>query len=261
MNRRDFLRALPAAALAANGCATAGNVRSLRVLSYNLHHSEGTDGRVDLERIARVIRDSRADLVALQEIDVNTERTGRVDQATEYVRLTGLHGQFGKAIDFQGGAYGQMLLSRWPLEDFRVHPLPNPNRREQRIAVSALVTLPGGRRLRFIGAHLDASREDGDRWLQIGRLQDLFANDLTPAIMAGDFNDRPESRVMVRMLSLWEDASASSPQPTIPAGDPEARIDFVLLRPPGAWRAVHSEVLPESVASDHRAVLVEIRVR
>ncbi len=261
MRRREFLSALPVAAVAASGCVTGGRVRSLRVLSYNLHHSEGTDGKVDLERIARVVRESRADLVALQEIDVNTQRTGRVDQAAEYLRLTGLHGQFGKAIDFQGGAYGQMLLSRWPMEDFRVHLLPNPKRREQRIAVSALIALPGGPRLRFIGAHLDASREDGDRWLQVGRLQDLFANDLVPSIIAGDFNDRPESRVMVRMLSLWEDASAAHAQPTIPAEHPEARIDFVLLRPPGAWRSVHSEVLPESVASDHRALLVEIRVR
>lgn len=95
MNRRDFLRFLPAVALTHGGCATAGEVRSLRVLSYNLHHGEGTDGRVDLERIARVIRDSRADLVALQEIDLNTTRTGRVNQAAEYVRLTGLHGKFG----------------------------------------------------------------------------------------------------------------------------------------------------------------------
>jgi endonuclease/exonuclease/phosphatase family metal-dependent hydrolase len=184
-----------------------------------------------------------------------------VDQAAEYVRLTGLHGQFGKAIDFQGGAPGQMLLSQWLLEDFRVHLLPDPNRRDQRIAISALVALPGGKRFRLIGAHLDASREDGDRWLRVGRLQDLFANDLMPAIMAGDFNDRPASRVMVRMLSLWEDASASSPQPTIPAERPDARIDFVLLRPPGAWQAVRSEVLPESVASGHRAVLVETRAR
>jgi endonuclease/exonuclease/phosphatase family metal-dependent hydrolase len=72
MNRPDFRHALPATALAAGGCATSGQVRLLRVISYNLNPGEGTDGRVDLERSARVIRDSRADLVALQEIDVNT---------------------------------------------------------------------------------------------------------------------------------------------------------------------------------------------
>lgn len=260
MNRREFLRLAPAGAAIVTGCASLGASRSLRVLSYNLHHGEGVDGRLDLERIARVIRDSRADLVALQEIDVNTQRTGRVDQAAEYVRLTGLHGQFGKAIDFQGGAYGQMLLSRWPLEDFAVHLLPNPSQREQRIAVSARISPPDLPSFRFIGTHLDHVSDDGDRWLQAGRLQDLFANDLLPAIMAGDFNARPESRVMTRMLSLWADASAGNPMPTIPAEKPDARIDFVLVRPPGAWRVKHSEVLAEAVASDHRPLLVELGV-
>lgn len=258
MNRRQFLRTVPALATVATGCASLGSRRSFRVLTYNLHHAEGVDGRVDLERIAKVIRDSRADLVALQEIDVNTERTGRVDQAAEYLRLTGLHGQFGKAIDFQGGAYGQMILSRWPLTDFTVHRLPNPAKREQRIAVSARIAPPGLPEFRFIGTHLDATGDDGDRWLQAGRLQDLFANDLVPSIMAGDFNARPESRVMTRMLSLWADASVANPMPTIPAEKPDARIDFVLVKPPGAWRVKHSEVLPEAVASDHRPVLVEL---
>ncbi len=262
MNRRQFLRAAPATAAAlAAGCTLAGGRTALRVLTYNLHHGEGVDGRVDLERIARIIRECRADVVALQEVDVSTERTGRVDQAAEYLRLTGMHGNFGKAIDFQGGAYGMMLLSRWPLADFTVHRLPNPSKREQRLAVSARISPPGRPAFRFIGTHLDASREDGDRWLQAGRLQDLFANDLVPAIMAGDFNDRPESRVMTRMLSLWQDAAADRPEPTIPADRPNDRIDFVLVRPPGAWRVVRTQVLPESTASDHRPVLAELTAR
>lgn len=258
MNRRQFLRTVPAGAALVTGCASLGSHQSLRVLTYNLHHSEGLDRRVDLERIARVIRDTQADVVALQEIDVNTQRTGHVDQAAEYIRLTGLHGQFGKAIDFQGGAYGQMILSRWPLAEFAVHLLPNPAKREQRIATSALIAPPGMKPFRFINLHLDATGDDGDRWQQAGRLQELFANDLVPSIMAGDFNARPESRVMTRMLSLWQDASIGNPMPTIPAEKPEARIDFVLVRPPGVWRLKHSEVIVDSVASDHRPVLVEL---
>jgi endonuclease/exonuclease/phosphatase family metal-dependent hydrolase len=60
------------------------------------------------------------------------------------------------------------------------------------------------------------------------------------------------------MFDHWEDASAASPAPTIPAGKPTARIDYVLLRPPGAWRVQSSEVLAEPVASDHRPLLVEL---
>jgi endonuclease/exonuclease/phosphatase family metal-dependent hydrolase len=154
-----------------------------------------------------------------------------------------------------------MILCRWPLKEFAVQRLPNPSKREQRIATTALITPPGRTPFRFINMHLDATGEDGDRWLQAGRLQDLFANDLTPAIMAGDFNDLPESRVMTRMLSLWADASADAPQPTNPAAQPKVRIDFVLVRPPGAWRVKHSEVIADAVASDHRPLLVELSAR
>lgn len=262
MNRRVFLGAAAGGlAAAAGGCAGGGVGRdpeTVRILSYNLHHSEGVDGKIDLERIARVVRDSGADVVALQEIDVGATRTGRVDQAAEYMRLTGLSGHFGKAIDFQGGAYGQLLLSRWPLAGFEVHRLPNPSRREQRLALSARITTPRGQSFRFVGLHLDATREDGDRFLQAEALDGLFGGDDLPTVLAGDFNAVPESRVMGRLLGKWADASASNPMPTIPAEKPDARIDFVLCRPVGRWRVVESRVIAEAVASDHRPLLVTL---
>lgn len=85
---------------------------TLRVLSYNIHHGRGTDNQVDLARIAKVISDSQADLVALQEVDHGTRRTGGVDQTSELGRLTGMHSQFCKQIDYDDGEYGQALLSR-----------------------------------------------------------------------------------------------------------------------------------------------------
>src|SRR6202165_2432600 len=47
---------------------------TLRVLTYNIHHGEGTDGRFDVPRLAEVIKSVRPDLVALQEVDEGTER-------------------------------------------------------------------------------------------------------------------------------------------------------------------------------------------
>src|SRR4051794_910403 len=81
-----------------------------RVLTYNIHHGEGTDGRLDLGRIAGVIKSCQADVVGLQEVDQATERSGGVDQAATLSELTGLHATFGKAIDYRGGAYGLAVL-------------------------------------------------------------------------------------------------------------------------------------------------------
>ena len=53
----------------------------LRVLTYNIHHGRGTDGQIDLERIAEVILSTRPDLVALQEVDRRTGRSNNADQA------------------------------------------------------------------------------------------------------------------------------------------------------------------------------------
>ncbi len=233
---------------------------SLRVLTYNIHHGEGDDQKLDLARIAAVITAARADIVALQEVDQKTTRTGGIDQAAEIARLTGLQFAYGKAMDYQGGAYGQALLSRWPLSDVTVHALPNPGKVEPRIAVSATIRPPGQPALRFVGTHLDATRDDTARWQQAARLIELFGADTTPTILVGDFNARPETRIIQSLLKPFTDASAASPAPTIPAKKPTGRIDFVFLRPATTWRVVSSTVIPEAVASDHRPVLVELTV-
>ncbi len=261
MNRRSFLLGL--LALAAAGCRTGKRARDndagvLRVLAYNVHHGEGTDGRLDLERIASVIRATSPDLVMLQEVDRKTQRTGGVDQPAEYARLTGLQGWFGAAMPFQGGEYGQMLLSRWPLRDPGVVPLPGTAGREPRIAVTALVDVPQLGRIRCAGVHLDASRDDVDRFDQAGALLLQFGADGNPTLLAGDFNSTPESRVMQRILaptSGWADTAGESAAATIPAGLPKERIDYILASPRGIWRTVESRVIPEPVASDHRPLL------
>src|ERR1700724_2661395 len=83
----------------------------LRVLTYNIHHGEGTDGRFDLSRLARVMKSVQPDVIALQEVDRGTERSGGVDQLAELARLTDMHAEFGKAMDYSGGGYGVAWLS------------------------------------------------------------------------------------------------------------------------------------------------------
>jgi endonuclease/exonuclease/phosphatase family metal-dependent hydrolase len=266
MTRRTFFLGIAtASAAAATGCVTQptpSNPTSLRVMAYNLHHGEGVDGRLDLERIAAVIRGANPDLVALQEVDRKATRTGGIDQAAEYARLTGLHVWYGGAMPFQGGEYGQALLSRWPLEEPRVVRLPGTAGREPRIAVSAFIQVPGLGRIRWVGLHLDASREDGDRWEQAGALLKEWEQDPTPTLLAGDFNATPESRVMRRLLdpgTPWEDTAGTSAAPTIPAEAPRSRIDFVLASPRGFWKTLESKVIPEAVASDHRPLIVTLQ--
>ncbi|HEY3237285.1 MAG TPA: endonuclease/exonuclease/phosphatase family protein, partial [Polyangiaceae bacterium] len=87
----------------------------LRLVTYNTHHGECVDGRFELERLAAIIRSLDPDLVGLQEVDNLTVRSGNVDQARVLGELTGMRHAFGRAMDFDGGEYGEAVLSRWPI--------------------------------------------------------------------------------------------------------------------------------------------------
>ena len=230
----------------------------LRVLSYNIHHGEGTDGQVDLPRIAALIRAARPDLVALQEVDRNVRRSGSVDQTAELARLTGLHSFFGKAIDYDGGEYGQSLLSRFPIDEPSVHWLPGEPDRERRIAVSGRVAVHG-RPLTFVTTHLHHINPEF-RNRQATHLNKLFGPSIRPVILAGDLNAPPESQPLRILAGTWLLTTSDPAALTFPAGLPAKKIDFILARPRDACRALVEEVLAEKVASDHRPILVELEL-
>lgn len=231
----------------------------IRVLSYNIHHGEGVDGQLDLPRIAAIIKGVNPDLVALQELDEQTTRTGQVRQTAELMQLTGLQGHFGKAIPFAGGEYGQALLSKYPLRETTVHDLPTTRGDEQRIALSARVTIQG-RELTFVSTHLSASRSE-DRERQAQALNDLFGSVPTPVILAGDLNATPDSPVLNILRKSWKIPDDGEREfPTIPVANPRRQIDYVLFRPAAAFKVLELRVLAEPVASDHLPLLAELEL-
>ena len=239
--------------------AEPGQKPTVRVLCYNVHHCEGTDGKLDLPRIARVIRAADPDLVALQEVDDRTKRADGVDQTAELARLTGLHATFGKAIDFQGGGYGQAVLARFPIREASVHPLPGTPGREKRVALEVRLTIDG-RDLSFVTTHLD-HQIAAERESQAVELNELFVGAARPVILAGDLNASADSRAFATLTAKWADATAGKGLLTIPVDKPAKQIDHVLFRPAGRFRVVSAVVPNEPVASDHRPVLVVLEPR
>ena len=238
------------------GCSSVSRAEpeKMTVLSYNIHHGAGTDGKLDLERIAQIIRDQRPDVVALQEVDIKTSRSGGIDEAAELGRLTGLNAVFGKAMDYSGGAYGQAILSRWPIKEHTVHQLPQRPGREPRIVLVARIEAPSGD-LFFASTHLDHEMEDV-RIEQAAALSRILTGTKGPVLLAGDFNAAPESTTMRTLLEQWTDTAGASASPTIPSRNPRRRIDYILAltQDSSHWKTVQSLVLNEPVASDHRPV-------
>lgn len=226
---------------------------TLRVLTYNIHHAIGVDGALDIPRIGEVIRSADADLVALQEVDQGTKRTFEQKQLEMLARYTGLYGRFAKAIDFQGGEYGQAILSREPIAEFVIHQLPNESGREQRIAADAVVNFQG-KTIRFVSTHLDHSSEEL-RQRQADRLVELFEKVDGVVILAGDLNATPESETMKRIGQVWNLEESKSTGATHPAETPTSQIDYVLTGRKAPISVIEILVLDEPIASDHRPVL------
>ena len=232
----------------------------LRVLCYNIHHAEGVDGKLDLPRIARVILSAKPDLVALQEVDQKTARTGKVDQVAELSHLTKMKSIFGSNIDFQGGHYGNAILSRFPIIKKNNSHLPNVDSGEQRGVLESVIKVSEDRSIFFLATHLDHRHSDEERLASAKFINQMISvSDSKPAILAGDFNDVPESPTLKEFGKLWIRTNAEI-TPTIPVSKPIRQIDYILVRPKKRWKVIESKVLDEDVASDHRAIFSVIEL-
>lgn len=251
-----FLIGLLVAIANCTGCAPREPI-TFRVLTYNIHHGEGMDGKIDLERIADVIRRSQADLVALQEVDRGVGRSGGVDQPAKLAALTDMQAVFEKNIDVQGGEYGNAVLSRFPVVSHQNHSLPNVPGNEQRGLLEVRVQIDG-EKLAFCVTHFDHQANDGERIASVAALRELIGNwEETPVIVAGDLNATPESRVVRQMRSFLRDTSmdAKAESPSFPADAPDRQIDYIFYKALAGLRSAEHHVMPESVASDHRPVV------
>lgn len=258
--------------LATAACATARNAaadRSARVLVYNMHAGKDAAGVDNLARVAALIDSVDADIVLLQEVDRNTQRSGRVDQPATLARLTGYHAAFGKSLDYQGGQYGIAVLSRWPITSDTVIPLPiePPQPRsggsyEPRAALRVIIAGPGGP-LAVVNTHLDASGDD--RWRRqeirtVLAIVDSLRGRGIPTFAGGDLNSTPDTDVQLTvrgagLRDAWT-ACGSGDGLTYPADSAVKRIDYLYLT---GTATCSSAVVIGSDASDHRPVLFVVR--
>lgn len=228
-----------------------------RVMTYNVHHGEGSDGRLDLDRIAQIIRNADCDLVALQELDRHATRTEKQDQLWLLAEKTQMKPFFAKAIDLGSGEYGVGILSRLPVTAHQVHRLPSDAQREQRVACEVRVEPAAGTPFVFISTHLDHSPDDHDRRRQVAALHQLFGHGPSAAILAGDLNTTWDHDVMKPLRDHWIEGDEEK-RPTSPANEPQRKIDHICVTREQGWAIRKAMVIDEPVASDHRPLVVEL---
>ena len=239
----------------------------IRVVTYNIHHGEGTDRKFDLQRIVKRVMAEKPDVIALQEVDQKTRRASGVDQPAEFARLTGMQVVFGRNIDYDGGGYGTAVLTRLPVQSSESIKLksyypPTAENPEQRGVQVLELGENGKTELLFLCTHLDYRPPDVERMNSAITINELIKKrGDTPALIVGDFNATPDSRPIHEFEKEWKIAGDHASIFTFPSDTPNRRIDYVMYRPTHKWNVNEVRVLDESVASDHRPVLAVLRLK
>jgi endonuclease/exonuclease/phosphatase family metal-dependent hydrolase len=251
----------------------------MRLATYNILHGRSTvDGHVDVERFRAAVQTLDVDVLALQEVDRDQPRSHRADLTTVasesgaapehrfVATLRGLPGIWTATSGEQQperASYGIALLSRHPVDEWRVIPLPRkgrltwvrhpgrwlhrPVRDEPRAAVAAVVRGPQGP-LTVVNTHLSWLRGWNDHQLAI--LLEKIADLPRPLVLMGDLNMLPPH--VAKKSGLVPLAVAH----TYPVGEPVRQIDHILgdgaVRPLGPARSIDTGL------SDHRALVVDV---
>ncbi len=234
----------------------------MRAVTFNIHHGVGTDGQLDLERIARTIEPLHADVIGLQEVDRRFgERSDFVDQPRTLSRRLGMRLAYGPALDLEplhpGGPrrrYGNAVLSRYPIVGRSTALLPRTAAVEQRALLRARIDL-GDRLVDAYTTHLEA-HDAGQRALQAGAVATILAYRGGPRVLLADLNARPDGVEMAAIAAVLDDAwtVGTGRGLTYPAATPARRIDVVIhsadMVAAAAW-------VVATTVSDHRPVVVD----
>ncbi|OQA46400.1 MAG: Endonuclease/Exonuclease/phosphatase family protein [Chloroflexi bacterium ADurb.Bin325] len=249
----------------------------VRLMTYNIHRWAGRDQRLDLDRLASIIRDAGADVVGLNEVLHPVTMNGRTyAPLAELADRLDMRYAFGPSgwLDYGPGWHGPVgnaLLSRFPLRDATNTLLPRLPSSKQRSLLGAAIAGGPARGLTAFVTHLDHAFE-GTRLLQIQGVLKRMAQH-GPHFLVGDFNTPGfmgrNTRLLLppvlRLLAAagYQDAFCAvgnGPGRTFPSHSPLVRIDFLFL--PLRWarglrsaRALSGNVTYQ--ASDHRPLVVE----
>ncbi|HLO42657.1 MAG TPA: endonuclease/exonuclease/phosphatase family protein [Phycisphaerales bacterium] len=286
---RDGFPSDHAALLATISLTPEQPIDELRVVSYNIRHGRGMDDQVDLTRTASVLRSLAPDVIGLQEVDLNVQRSGRLNEPRELAELMAeggaapFHAAFGAFMPLQGGHYGMAILSRYPI--VRAWPIELPVGNEPRVALAARILPPGRAPITIINVHLDWVDDDAFRYAQARVVAQALQNLDTPYILLGDFNDQKGSRTLDLFSSTLMEIgkvddngrpAGGADRFTFSSTRPEVEIDFVMAGPRACWERADTSgyplvyvrnlpvpintcrVVEEPQASDHRPVVARI---
>ena len=240
--------------------------KRIRVATYNVHKCKGLDRHTSVERIVAVLRQLNADVVALQEI-ISVER-GRAeyDQVRRITtELKDYYFCFGENLKLQGGAYGNLTLSRFPIQLCHNYDV-TWHKRERRGCLRSDITLSDRAVLHVFNVHLGTGfverRHQARRLLSSEVLN--RSELISPRIVAGDFNEWVRglaSRLMGNTFAAVEPRAFLRYARTYPGVFPFLHLDHFYFDRQLTLRSFRLHRSRKAlIASDHLPLVAEFEV-
>lgn len=244
---------------------------SVKVATYNMHAGIGVDGNYDLDRIANTIRESGADIIGLQEVDVHWGWRSQYDNEIKILaNKLNMNYFFAPIYNLDPPSegsprrqYGVAILSEYPI-------LNAENRKIARLSTQdsnpAPKSAPGfleaqihvlGEKVPFYVTHLDYRSDPTVREMQVDDMLKIMPGH-SNTILVGDMNATPDADELNPLFQQYEDVWAMTHVDsgnTFPSQSPNKRIDYVFTTP---GMEVQSAQVFQSMASDHLPVTADV---
>lgn len=226
----------------------------INVMTYNIHGGKDIEGNLTLYGISNLIKETGADIIGLQEIDVFLKRSYFLNEIKYLANRLKMHYVFGPNLRMGFGSFGNGILSRYPIAKKKNYHIYSVG--ERRGVLTALIQLNENKKIWFLTTHLGLNRKE--RLTQSQEILKIVSNLEYPVIMTGDFNEAPGEEAYSTISRVLKDAAnaQNSVFHTYVDGCENVRIDYI-MHSKGVWAESIKAI--DSTLSDHLPVVASLR--
>lgn len=238
---------------------------SFRIATYNTHKCRGMDGRIRPHRVGQVLQELDADIIALQEIMSLSGGRREQNQAQYLADAVGLDYRMGETRKYRGAAYGNVILTRFPIREVEAYDL-TASRREARGCIRCDLEIAPGRIIHVFNIHLGTGYLERRKQAKLLMSREVLLSPRLkyPRLILGDFNEWTRGLVSRMLAQRFESVDIQlhlNRRKTYPGVLPIMHLDHMYF---DRQLALEEFLLHRSrmalIASDHLPLVAHFRV-
>lgn len=233
----------------------------MKIMTYNVQHCKNyIEQRIDYDLIAKIIRESDAEIVALNEMYTDGEASRYPNQSAILSELSGYENYyFAEATKIRGESpYGNAMLSKLPFESVETIVIPDPtervNKQSRSYETRCILKARFENGLTVLAIHIGLNPDEKEN-----AIKTLLENITDKkCIVMGDFNIEPGDPLLTPIRERMQDSADkfSAPKLSFPSDKPTVKIDYIFA---SKDIEIVSADIPDIVGADHRPHIAEIK--